>query len=72
MPKGFVPGGMSLHNMMLPHRPDKRAFDGASNTELKPEKLDNTMSFMLKIRFPQHLTALASKDAPPQTAYIDC
>jgi homogentisate 1,2-dioxygenase len=22
-PKGFVPGGMSLHNMMLPHGPDR-------------------------------------------------
>jgi homogentisate 1,2-dioxygenase len=28
-PQGFVPGGMSLHNMMLPHGPDKSAFEGA-------------------------------------------
>jgi len=27
-PKGFIPGGMSLHNMMLPHGPDKNAFEG--------------------------------------------
>jgi homogentisate 1,2-dioxygenase len=26
-PKGFVPGGMSLHNMMLPHGPDNNAFE---------------------------------------------
>ena len=25
-PKGFIPGGMSLHNMMLPHGPDKSCF----------------------------------------------
>ena len=25
--KGFVPGGMSLHNCMLPHGPDRSAFD---------------------------------------------
>jgi homogentisate 1,2-dioxygenase len=25
-PEGFVPGGMSLHNMMLPHGPDSDAF----------------------------------------------
>ncbi len=30
-PKGFVPGGMSLHNCMLPHGPDKGAFEHASN-----------------------------------------
>jgi homogentisate 1,2-dioxygenase len=30
-PQGFVPGGISLHNMMLPHGPDREAFDHASN-----------------------------------------
>jgi homogentisate 1,2-dioxygenase len=35
-PQGFVPGGMSLHNMMLPHGPDRDAFEGASNAELRP------------------------------------
>jgi hypothetical protein len=55
-PKGFVPGGMSLHNCMLPHGPDRNAFEGASNAELCPEKLDDTMSFMFETRFPQHLT----------------
>ena len=38
-PQGFVPGGISLHNMMLPHGPDREAFDHASNGELKPVKL---------------------------------
>jgi len=71
-PKGFVPGGMSLHNMMLPHGPDRNAFEGASNTELKPEKLDNTMQFMFETRFPQHLTPFAAKEAPLQDDYIDC
>jgi homogentisate 1,2-dioxygenase len=33
-PQGFVPGGMSLHNMMLPHGPDKDAFEKASNADL--------------------------------------
>ena len=71
-PKGFVPGGMSLHNCMLPHGPDKPAFEGASNADLKPEKLDNTMSFMFETRFPQHLTEFAAKEAPLQDDYIDC
>jgi len=71
-PKGFVPGGMSLHNMMLPHGPDKNAFEGASNADLKPEYLANTMSFMFETRFPQHLTAYAATEMPLQDDYIDC
>jgi len=71
-PQGFVPGGMSLHNMMLPHGPDRDAFEGASNAELKPDKLDNTMSFMFETRFPQHLTEFAAREAPLQDDYVDC
>lgn len=71
-PKGFAPGGMSLHNMMLPHGPDKNAFEGASNADLVPEKLGNTMSFMFETRFPQHLTEFAAEEAPLQDDYIDC
>jgi homogentisate 1,2-dioxygenase len=71
-PKGFVPGGVSLHNMMIPHGPDGPAFEGASNGELAPHKLDNTMSFMFETRFPQHLTAFAANEAPLQDDYIDC
>lgn len=71
-PQGFVPGGISLHNMMLPHGPDREAFEKASNANLGPDKLDNTMSFMFETRFPQHLTAFAGKEAPLQDDYIDC
>ncbi|MCZ0962644.1 homogentisate 1,2-dioxygenase [Paracoccus benzoatiresistens] len=70
-PQGFAPGGISLHNCMLPHGPDRDAFEGASNAELKPEKLDNTMSFMFETRFPQHLTEFAAKEAPIQQEYIE-
>lgn len=71
-PQGFAPGGMSLHNCMLPHGPDRNAFDKASNSELRPEKLDETMSFMFETRFPQHLTEWAARAAPLQEDYIDC
>ena len=40
--------------------------------DLKPDKLDNTMSFMFETRFPQHLTEYAAKEAPLQDDYIDC
>lgn len=71
-PQGFVPGGMSLHNMMLPHGPDLEAFEKASNANLGPDKLGDTMSFMFETRFPQHLTSYAAKEAPLQDDYIDC
>ncbi|MEM9350065.1 MAG: homogentisate 1,2-dioxygenase [Pseudomonadota bacterium] len=70
--EGFVPGGMSLHNMMLPHGPDRDAFEKASYSNLGPNKLDNTMSFMFETRFPQMLTEFAAQEAPLQDDYIDC
>ena len=58
--------------MMLPHGPDKDAFEGASNASLKPQKLENTMTFMFESRFPQHLTEFAAKEAPLQEDYAEC
>ena len=71
-PEGFVPGGMSLHNMMLPHGPDRDAFDAAAEGDLQPAKMENTMSFMFETRFPQHLTEFAAREAPLQSDYADC
>ena len=71
-PKGFVPGGMSLHNMMLPHGPDYNAFEKASNEPMVPVKLAETMAFMFETRFPQHLTPSAVNEAPLQDDYVDC
>ena len=70
--KGFVPGGFSLHNMMLPHGPDKDAFDKASHADLKPVKLTGTMAFMFETRFPQQLTEFAATLPTLQDDYADC
>ncbi|MFT4715189.1 MAG: homogentisate 1,2-dioxygenase [Paracoccaceae bacterium] len=71
-PKGFVPGGISLHNMMLPHGPDHNSFEKASNEPMVPVKLENTMAFMFETRFPQHLTPFAVNEAPLQDDYVEC
>ena len=71
-PHGFTPGGMSLHNCMLPHGPDAEAFEHASTAELKPVKLTNTMAFMFETRYPQHLTGYASRLETRQDDYADC
>jgi homogentisate 1,2-dioxygenase len=68
-PQGFVPGGFSLHNTMLPHGPDRDAFQAASTAELKPHKLQNTLAFMFETRFPQHVTAFAAQAAQLQSGY---
>lgn len=69
-PEGFVPGGMSLHNTMLPHGPDADAFEHASNVELKPVKLTNTLAFMFETRFRQRVTKYAAGLDTLQDNYI--
>ncbi|WP_457093514.1 homogentisate 1,2-dioxygenase [Microvirga sp. P5_D2] len=68
-PQGFVPGGISLHNTMLPHGPDVEAFEKASNVELKPHKLEGTLAFMFETRFPQRVTAFAAQTEALQKEY---
>ena len=56
-PQGFVPGGLSLHNCMLPHGPDAEAFEAASAAELKPHELKGTMALLFEMRFLEQVTA---------------
>lgn len=70
-PQGFVPGGFSLHNTMLPHGPDRNAFEGASNADLKPHKLEGTMAFMFETRFPQRVTSYAASLPQLQKPYLN-
>jgi homogentisate 1,2-dioxygenase len=71
-PHGFVPGGFSLHNCMLPHGPDSDAFERASSADLKPQKLEATMAFMFETRLPQRVTAYAAGLPQLQRDYVDC
>ena len=71
-PEGFLPGGMSLHNCMLPHGPDAQSFERASEAELRPVKLTDTLAFMFETRFPQHLTRYAAELTTLQEDYPDC
>ena len=71
-PQGFVPGGFSLHNAMLPHGPDAEAFAGASAAALGPKKLEGTMAFMFESRHRQQVTAFAAGAPQLQGGYGDC
>ena len=71
-PGGFKPGGASLHNCMVPHGPDEEAFDKATNADLKPHKLDNTLAFMFESRYRFIPTNFALKSPALDTDYADC
>jgi homogentisate 1,2-dioxygenase len=71
-PRGFLPGGFSLHNCMLPHGPDADAFSQASEATLRPHKLEGTMAFMFETYLPQRVTSWAAGLAELQNDYVDC
>jgi homogentisate 1,2-dioxygenase len=71
-PEGFKPGGMSLHNSMVPHGPDAEAFEQASAATLAPRKLADTLAFMFESRWRFRPTEFALAHAPLDTAYPEC
>jgi homogentisate 1,2-dioxygenase len=71
-PGGFVPGGMSLHNSMLPHGPDAEAFEKASTADLEPVRQSGTLAFMFETRLPQHITEFAAEIDTLDKVYQDC
>lgn len=71
-PEGFKPGGMSLHNGMVPHGPDAEAFEKASRAPLAPHKLEDTLAFMFESRWTFLPTAFAMQSAQLDRDYAAC
>jgi homogentisate 1,2-dioxygenase len=67
--EGFVPGGVSLHNCMLPHGPDATTFERGSSAELQPHKVDNTLAFMFESCHVFRLTRRSLEAANRQGSY---
>jgi homogentisate 1,2-dioxygenase len=63
--EGFAPGGLSLHNLMAGHGPDLASWQGASEAELKPHKIEGTMAFMVESCWPFRPTRFALDHAQP-------
>jgi homogentisate 1,2-dioxygenase len=63
--EGFAPGGMSLHNLMAGHGPDAASWKAASEAELKPHRIDDTMAFMVESCWPYRPTQFALDHAQP-------
>ncbi len=70
--EGFLPGGASLHNCMSGHGPDAETWEKASNAELKPVKLDNTLAFMWETGLPVRPTKFALEAKILQHEYFEC
>lgn len=68
----FVPGGASLHNCMAGHGPDAATFAAASNAELQPQYLANTLAFMFETRFVMQPTKFALETDTLQKDYWRC
>ena len=69
---GFVPGGASLHNAMVPHGPDAEAFANATAATLTPTKLSSTLAFMFESRYVFQPTEFALASFALQTDYAAC
>lgn len=69
---GFVPGGASLHNCMVPHGPDAQTFEKELSREEKPHKVADTMAFMFESSSVYQVSAFALREAPLDKDYWKC
>jgi homogentisate 1,2-dioxygenase len=67
--EGFAPGAMSVHNLMAGHGPDVASWKGASEAELKPHKIEDTLAFMVESCWPFRPTEHALKAKELQRDY---
>ena len=69
---GFVKGGGSLHNSFSAHGPDFDGFEKATNAELQPQKLTDTLAFMFETRYILRPTKFALETPSLQKNYHEC
>src|SRR5687768_3613653 len=67
--EGFAPGAMSLHNLMSGHGPDVASWKAASEAELSPHKIDDTLAFMVESCWPFRPTKFALETDSLQRDY---
>jgi homogentisate 1,2-dioxygenase len=70
--EGFVPGGASLHNSFAAHGPDRATFERASDAELQPQKIKDTLAFMFETRLVIRPTQFAMESEALQRDYDRC
>ena len=70
--EGFLPGGASLHNCMSGHGPDAATFEQASEAELQPRYLGDTLAFMFETRHVLQPARTALTASELQVDYSKC
>lgn len=69
--EGFSPGGISIHNSMVPHGPDYATFTQATKQELKPEYY-KALAFMFESNEIWYVTDKAMTHSKRQKEYSNC
>ena len=69
---GFSPGGASLHPCMSAHGPDTPTWHRATEAELAPHKIDDTLAFMFETRLLLRPTEFALTCPQRQADYDTC
>lgn len=69
---GFLPGGASLHNCMVPHGPDAQTHRRASQADLTPDYIEGALAFMFESRLLLRPSEFALASPGLQADYIDC
>ncbi len=67
--EGFLPGGASLHPALSGHGPDAATVHRASEVDLQPERISDTLAFMLETSLPLALTPYARSCPERQADY---
>ncbi|HET7197060.1 MAG TPA: homogentisate 1,2-dioxygenase domain-containing protein, partial [Burkholderiales bacterium] len=67
--EGFVPGGVSLHNCMSAHGPDRATYERAVAAQLAPQKIADTLAFMWESRYVFRPTRFAMSARELQKDY---
>ncbi len=67
--EGFAPGGLSLHNLMAGHGPDVASWKGASECDLVPQRIEDSLAFMVESCWPYRPTRFALETEALQGDY---
>jgi homogentisate 1,2-dioxygenase len=71
--EGFLPGGASLHNCMVPHGPDAETVRKALQADTRQtQRITDTMAFMIETRLPLLTTGQALHAPWRQADYALC
>jgi homogentisate 1,2-dioxygenase len=70
--EGFKPGGISIHNKMIPHGPDLQTFQQETKSPEHPSYIDNTLAFMLESNEIWQVTEQALNLPELQKEYTKC